>query len=429
LTLSLDNVPTGEKTVKGHITFDELQGKRVLDKEVFRGFVIKTVLMELDFPLLFVAGQKTGTDWLFNWCDTIEISNEQRTDRWLAFEISQERIEELKTGKFSLRDALMLPESYPPYYIFDSKKLFTPEAIKETLPQKIPSSYLPSDDLSINGELLRPIFLDKERMMMHFHLFAVQKGSNLLVPTITNFQDTFHRYMSNTAHGLVSRSSLKQIPTDPSKDWAAFKISPYMAGSFRMEWTSNDGIEQVTALSEACDVLEKMSKGKPYDFESLKSDAREQILTVAKSLSEFIAKSDVSFSLSWVSPKNPNGYLALDQRRASELLEGIEDVLSKKKPHSITLKLTPEEAEPILHKEIRGVGGMQSLLKRLKDNLNERTLTITIQEDDIEKVLRYGLNYGQGGFQGRLLGLAKALQAIKDSMQTRNYVMREKKEK
>ena len=66
---------------------------------------------------------------------------------------------------------------------------------------------------------------------------------------------------------------------------------------------------------------------------------------------------------------------------------------------AITVKLTPDQLE-YLQRRLRGQGGFQSLLARLQHNLNGSLLTLT--RADCEQVVRYAMEYGEGGFQARL---------------------------
>jgi hypothetical protein len=74
----------------------------------------------------------------------------------------------------------------------------------------------------------------------------------------------------------------------------------------------------------------------------------------------------------------------------------------------LSVKLTRSEAE-LVQRPIRGIGGMQSLLRGLQKKLDEETLTLELTNDDVEKILRYAKEYGEGGFQGRLGGMANAI--------------------
>lgn len=65
------------------------------------------------------------------------------------------------------------------------------------------------------------------------------------------------------------------------------------------------------------------------------------------------------------------------------------------------IRLTAEAIEH-LSRPVRGSGGFQSLLRRLQANFDSATGELAISESDTEKLIRYAINYGQGGFQDRL---------------------------
>ena len=58
----------------------------------------------------------------------------------------------------------------------------------------------------------------------------------------------------------------------------------------------------------------------------------------------------------------------------------------------------------LLMRPVAGSGGWQSLLRKLQRQVNGNTLTIT--PADSQRILRYILSYGSGGWQDRLAGIA-----------------------
>lgn len=51
-------------------------------------------------------------------------------------------------------------------------------------------------------------------------------------------------------------------------------------------------------------------------------------------------------------------------------------------------------------KPVRGQGGFQTLLRRIAKNISLDGI-LDISESDMEKLIRYSFQYGQGGFQER----------------------------
>lgn len=52
-----------------------------------------------------------------------------------------------------------------------------------------------------------------------------------------------------------------------------------------------------------------------------------------------------------------------------------------------------------ISRPVRGRGGFQSLLRKLQKQLDGDILEVS--ETDLERLLRYSFEYGQGGFQER----------------------------
>ena len=86
---------------------------------------------------------------------------------------------------------------------------------------------------------------------------------------------------------------------------------------------------------------------------------------------------------------------------------------------SITVVLSGEELR-LLRKPVVGSGGHQSLLRKLQANLHRATGILTIEEEEIHRIIRYRKKYGQGGFQDRLRTMADALAGL-EAQQELNF--------
>lgn len=395
---------------------NDLKGSKV-SNNIFQGFIVKETLIEYDGPLLLVARSPKGKNWLFKWCDTIEPSE---VERWIAFWVSESRLEALKNNKISLREAVTLPEKK--ILVLEAKNLFEPISVKALPPENLPKDYLPSDDISVSGTPLRLEMKKGEHLTVRLHVFSehISEG-RVPLSIISPLQNTFQQYMTWTAHA-IDRSPKGRVPAS-FKDWSGFNLTSVSDGSFKMECVSSSNSKQTEILAKACELLADLSNG-TFDIGSLEKEFGEEfgeefgneIVHYASLLAEFVSKFDLSMSISWASSGDPTGYLALDKRRVDNFLNIMSLLRKDKVLRKITITLTPTEAEPI-RKPIVGVGGMQSLLRRLQSKLTVEN-TIELSLDEIEKILRYGLNYGQGGFQDRLVGLARALKRVGSSFYT-----------
>ena len=63
----------------------------------------------------------------------------------------------------------------------------------------------------------------------------------------------------------------------------------------------------------------------------------------------------------------------------------------------------------LLNRPVRGTGGFQNLLRRIKAGYDPATGTLEVSALDAERVFRYSDKYGGGGFQERPGPLVAAL--------------------
>jgi hypothetical protein len=63
------------------------------------------------------------------------------------------------------------------------------------------------------------------------------------------------------------------------------------------------------------------------------------------------------------------------------------------------IQLSPAEIARY-SRPVRGRGGFQTLLRRIAKQISPSGV-LTVSEADLEKLLRYSFQYGQGGFQDR----------------------------
>ena len=66
----------------------------------------------------------------------------------------------------------------------------------------------------------------------------------------------------------------------------------------------------------------------------------------------------------------------------------------------ITVTLTANEAAELLAPV--GAGGQQGFQQEVINQLQNGNLTISLDDDQLGKLIRYMTQYGPGGFQGRL---------------------------
>ena len=69
-------------------------------------------------------------------------------------------------------------------------------------------------------------------------------------------------------------------------------------------------------------------------------------------------------------------------------------------PRPFVISLSDLEADALL--EPSGEGGHQTLHEQLRAQLANGNRTVTLDDGELGKIIRYMTQYGSGGFQGRL---------------------------
>ena len=416
-------------------TVTDSDGKELTPKRIrnfFSGFEIKDVLLEYDFPRVFSAKSPTNESWIFKWCD--DVKDPKNGEVWLAFQISEARLESLKEGTTSLREAISLNQN-PLFLFLCEGDPFEPLELKIQKYEQMKNSYLPNNDVSFKDGLIRTI---ADRKPDHFGVRLHILTENYLPLKNMNVPSAFQEFVSATAHRAAGTN---EYPNYPVSDWSVLEITKLSKGSLDLECVSKDPTK-VDQLSKACLLLAKLVK-EESDFELIRDEMGPDGFTFAVSLLRFVKNLDLSLSIKWSTKDSPNNFLPLDEKRAEKILDAIDlaDVRKEREKSradkvkirqaklepiatltvemnedqlqpisKVTLKLTPEEAE-LINKEIRGQGGMQSLLAEIKKNIQSDN-TITLTPTEISRIIRYTSNYGGGGFQSRLRGLARALRRV-----------------
>lgn len=69
--------------------------------------------------------------------------------------------------------------------------------------------------------------------------------------------------------------------------------------------------------------------------------------------------------------------------------------------------LNTEETEILFRQDpaTQRNGGYQGLLVRLQGNTNRTTGELLLSDSDLERIPRYAFDYGNGGWEGRLMGI------------------------
>jgi len=128
-----------------------------------------------------------------------------------------------------------------------------------------------------------------------------------------------------------------------------------------------------------------------------------------RAILQFISDMDLAIHVKWISPiKAEEKDIFLDKRTVDRIIGRLKrhDKLNREMMN-INIKLTDEEVA-LLKKPIRGEGGWQVLLQRLQKKVSADN-TISISPSEIETIIRYCQNYGEGGWQKQLSSILTAI--------------------
>lgn len=81
----------------------------------------------------------------------------------------------------------------------------------------------------------------------------------------------------------------------------------------------------------------------------------------------------------------------------------------------VEIELTPDEVARI-QKGLSGRGGYQDILARMQDWLQPGTSRILVPSDELDNVVRYTFDYGDGGFQRRMRSVAEGIRDLVGSV-------------
>jgi hypothetical protein len=414
------------------------KGRTLTPKQIasyFEGFVRGEVLLEYDFPRVFSAVSPEKEPWLFKWCSND--GEDRHEEVWLAFRTTPSRLHSLVEGDTSLREVISLSRN-PLLLLRCGGDPLSPTEMVVQRYEKLRKDFIPTDDVSFKDFQIRAIAPadSKDRSWLGVRLHILTEDHLPLQDV--SIPKTFQDFISATAHKLAGTAI---YPAWPADDWSVLGVTRLEKGSLDLE-CSTKGPHNVGELTSACALLGQLVTGQK-DFLTLRNEMGQEGFLLATSFLKIVKALDLSLALKWATPENPNNYVPIDKPRAERVLDamdqedekeakapagerGAESETPKTSPPStisfeldeskirpitrVTMQLTPEEAAPI-RKEAAGIGGMQSLLRELQVSLQPDN-SITLTPYQVQRILKYTSSYGQGGFQGRLRGLANALRRV-----------------
>jgi hypothetical protein len=393
--------------------------KADISLDLFNEFKLERVLMKYDFPLLILMISPEGKKWLFNWCandENAEDENINKTqeiiEQWMAFEISPAHLENFLSGHISLREIILLCEF--DFYLMKTKDFPKPFEIIKTYPEKIPKEYLPKYDITLDGKIdrLPEQVKDIERFNLSVHLISEEIQLGEIPLSIAGpFQDYFQKYIHWASHNIENKD-ISEVYI-PANDWTTINMDKCGAGSFVMFWSCPEkNPEKIKIFQESCRILHEILNisEEQLDIEKYVQKIGKSAIDNIQFLLRLISNHDLSINLKWTTENKEELFLIINKRMAEIILNKF-TIYNKKVLSNVTLsiKLTPEEIR-LLQKPVIGRGGHQSFLRRIQTKLHGNILKL--EPYDVDMMIRYAQNYGEGGFQGRYRAVLNALKRM-----------------
>lgn len=401
----------------------------------FEGFTRGQIFLEYDFPRILAGMSPDSDPWLFKWC--AGSSTEVHQQVWLAFKVTPSRLASVGTGATSLREAMSLSRNPLLLYTCNGDP-FAPTEMVVRRYEQLPPDYVPTDDVSFGDFQIRAITRTPSETSSWLGVRLHILTEDYLPLQDVTIPKTFQDFISATAHKLAGTAI---YPAWPADDWSVLGVTRLERGSLDLECSAQNPA-RVDELTSACALLGQLAT-EGVDFHSIRDQMGQEGFLLATSFLKTVKTLDLSLALKWATPENSNNFVPIDKPRAERVLDAMafederearsaptiansESGTSTRPSPSIinfeideakirpitrvTMQLTDEEAEPI-RREANGIGGMQSLLRELQVNL-QLDNKITLTPYQIQRILKYTSHYGQGGFQGRLRGVANALRRV-----------------
>jgi hypothetical protein len=73
-----------------------------------------------------------------------------------------------------------------------------------------------------------------------------------------------------------------------------------------------------------------------------------------------------------------------------------------------------KESLAVLQKQVNGTGGWQDLLRKIQQNINGNELILSVE--DVARIIRYSIKYGEGGFENRLFPVTNEIVKLTNAL-------------
>jgi hypothetical protein len=308
------------------------------------------------------------------------------------------------------------------FYVFDSEGLFKVKEVWGLYPESIPEEYIPKEDIPVIKKKAKSDItcFQKEKLNLDIHFFPeLYPRGEIPLSLIGPFQENLQNFITRSASKLAPREHLTEID-----NWTPINACDLVPGSIHLHCISNEkDPEKVEILEQSCDILKELCDQK-YSIDKLaeyESKIGEKAFTPLKMFLYHIIENNISVNLKWnYSIAQKWKSLILNKRKAQKVMDILNEYKSEenekyKKSIIMSIQLNQNEADEI-RKPTPGTGGFQTLFEDLRKYKLDENNELTLTPDDIERIVRYALDYKEGGFQQRLQVIISALERMKISV-------------
>ena len=393
--------------------------RRTDDKGIPVNLHVDEIITKYDYPLLITAKDDKNGMWLLSWADTNELDEGEGSyssifDKWFAFPVSDNRMRQILDEHLSLREAILFHET-DLFLLTTHRPLLKGSDITEWKKVKsvdIPVDMLPLIDISIRGNKLMPVAKDNG-ILIETHLITERSLEGFvpleIVSPIMDLIQKIVRWSSNFVKKGKSRELF--IPSDDLGKLNFISLEPGSI-TFKAE-TKELEIEKNKPVIKALDQIKGMIESKnllKYLQTAEGSIGREALFNLHFLLSLQL-KEEINITIKYVSNEGGANSITLPHREANRIFRALTSYLGKGISTSeLVIKLTAVEKERLM-KPVVGEGGWQSLMRQLKEQIGPDN-TLSINQMQLERIIRYSQLYGVGGWQGRLEVILNELKGL-----------------
>lgn len=331
-------------------------------------------------------------------------NSETNLDEWIAFEISNERLNELVTGDISLYDAILLSEKK--LILIQTISFWKPIKFYNIHPEDIPEEYLPEPNATLKNKTINDSqeceISYNDNLIMESRYMKDKVAYKIPFPAVCQIQENIQNFIDDS---IQQNKSLKET-------WMTFNIIGLEKGSLKIRCISNtDDKEKNNEIYKTLIHIKKIcdnASSPQQNGKSLNKLGESRIYSINRLIQATI-KYNLKFVLKWGLPNGNFIHFYLNKNKAQKILKVMKRELPREafSPTIIKIKLSPKEVSNI-QKLQKGRGGYQSFLKDIQQRITEEN-TIVLFSEEIKKIHRYANRYGEGGFQKKMRIILNAL--------------------